>query len=64
MNTPKSIDRVLLSLGFAKRSLLLNGDPSYLSVNAATFRAACALKVLIEPDTAAGKVHIIGVYAA
>ena len=64
MNTPQAVDRILLPRGFGRVRLFLNGDPSYLSFDPTTFRAACALEALIGWVAPSARVHMIGVYAA
>jgi SAM-dependent methyltransferase len=62
MNTPRTIERILGSIGFDRECLILNGDPSYLSFDPVTFRLACWLEHLIERLWGGTKVHMIGVY--
>jgi SAM-dependent methyltransferase len=63
INTPRAIERTLRPLGFARERLLLNADPSYLSVDPLTFRLACGLEALVDRWWPAAKVHIVGAYA-
>jgi SAM-dependent methyltransferase len=62
-NSPRRIERTLTATGFVPEQVLTNGDPTYIAVNAPTFR----LGVLLERVTDAGplraaRVHLIGVY--
>jgi SAM-dependent methyltransferase len=62
MNSPRTIERILGSIGFDRECLILNGDPSYLSFDPLTFRLACSMDALIERLYGGARVHIIGVY--
>jgi hypothetical protein len=63
MNSPRTIERILGSIGFDRECLILNGDPSYLSFDPLSFRLACSMDALIERLYGGARVHIIGVYA-
>lgn len=64
MNSPARIERLLGGLGFRRERLVLNGDPSYLGVNAPLFRLACGIERLLDlPSLRRARVHIVGVYA-
>jgi ubiquinone/menaquinone biosynthesis C-methylase UbiE len=63
MNSTVTIDTMLRPIGFEKRGLILNGDPSYISFNNPLFRLAVAIEdVLDRPACQQYRVHIIGQY--
>lgn len=62
-NTVRRIDRVLSGIGFRKVEVILHGDPTYVGLNRALFKAACAVERLLDrPALQGGRVHIIGAY--
>ncbi|KKP37883.1 hypothetical protein A2483_04950 [Candidatus Peregrinibacteria bacterium RIFOXYC2_FULL_33_13] len=62
INSVRTINRTLSNIGFKKRDLILNGDPSYISFNEILFRFACFLEFLMDKFFKKSKVHLIGVY--
>ncbi len=63
INTPPKIDDLLLSIGFKKINLILNGDPTYISFERITFYFAILLEKIFEiRQLNKYKVHIIGEY--
>jgi len=62
INTIKKINEVLKPLGFKKVSLILNGDPSYISFNKFLFKIACFFEDVLDKWFKFAKVHLIGIY--
>jgi SAM-dependent methyltransferase len=63
LNSVRRIERALGAIGFQRERLILNGDPSYISFNAALFRLACLLEGLLNRQSLErARVHIIGAY--
>jgi len=63
INSVKKIAETLEPMGFKKSQIILNGDPSYISLNKPLFAIACLFeKVLDLRPFNFGKVHLIGVY--
>ena len=62
-NSIPRLDRLLLPLGFARRKVELNGDPSYLSFGPVSFTASRALERLLGAGPLRrGRVHILAMY--
>lgn len=63
MNSIVKIESILSSLGFRRRQIIFNGDPSYISFNRMLFMLSCLIeKVLNFHQLETAKVHIIGIY--
>lgn len=63
INSPRIIDMLLPEIGFKKRKLVLNGDPTYISFNNVTFFLGVFLEKIFELRIFNRfKVHIIGEY--
>jgi len=62
-NSSRRLGRLLVGANFERETLILNGDPSYISFNRPTFELACLLERVIDVTSAKqARVHIIGVY--
>lgn len=63
INAAKTMDRVLGSVGFVRSSLILNGDPTYISFGPVTFWIARQIeRVLDWKPLNWMRVHLIGTY--
>jgi len=62
-NSLPKLDRLLAPHGFERESVMLNGDPSYLSFGRFSFAASRALeRVLATGPLRAGRVHLLALY--
>jgi SAM-dependent methyltransferase len=61
-NSYRSIDRQLTSAGFVCDRFEHVGDPTYLALNDALFRAAVLVEGLIDRFWRSGRVHLVGSY--
>ncbi|MEN8907665.1 MAG: class I SAM-dependent methyltransferase [Clostridiales bacterium] len=63
INSPKKVSNILRKIGFNKVNVILNGDPTYLSMNDLTFKISLMIeKVLDYKFFNSFKVHLIGVF--
>ncbi len=63
INSVNKIAKTLEPMGFKKSQIILNGDPSYISLNRPLFALARLLeKILDLKPFRFGRVHLIGVY--
>jgi SAM-dependent methyltransferase len=62
-NTPRRVEALLAGAGFRPIALILHGDPTYISISAATFALARGIERLLDlPALRGGRVHLIGIY--
>jgi SAM-dependent methyltransferase len=62
-NSPRSLDRALGAAGLRRRQFVLNGDPTYVSLNRPLFALARGIeRVLDTGRLSLLRVHLVGVY--
>jgi ubiquinone/menaquinone biosynthesis C-methylase UbiE len=62
-NSPKKVNSLLSMTGFSKNQLVLNGDPSYISLNSYMFKLAYFIETIIDKWLATtARVHLLGIY--
>ncbi len=63
MNTPSRVRAIMREAGLREERLILNGDPTYVVFNDASFKLACLVERALElPRLAWARVHILGVF--
>ena len=63
VNSPRRMERVTGPLGFRRLELVLNGDPTYVSLGPVSFRVAVGLERLLDlPLLRRCRVHLITVH--
>jgi ubiquinone/menaquinone biosynthesis C-methylase UbiE len=62
-NSAKKINKLLTKIGFIKKELIINGDPSYISFNKILYKLACLVEKFLELKCFENyRVHLIGVF--
>lgn len=63
LNSPRRIGSVLSRIGYASEGTVLNGDPTYIALNAWLFRFGAWLERMYDlPWLRSARVHIVGAY--
>ncbi|NOS66790.1 MAG: class I SAM-dependent methyltransferase [Candidatus Peribacteraceae bacterium] len=63
INSMNRVEKLLTKIGFEKKQIILNGDPTYIGLNAPLFWFACLIERMLDiPRLQKMRVHLIGCY--
>lgn len=63
INAVNRVETLLTRIGFEKKQMILNGDPTYIGLNAPLFWFACLMERILDiPAFQKARVHLIGCY--
>lgn len=63
INSVRRVETLLTPIGFERERMILNGDPTYIGLNAPLFWFACLIERMLDiPTFQNARVHLIGCY--